>query len=462
MKASGKIFVVMSILMGMALCSSFAQKVKAVKPVDSTIISQENLPAEVAKAFKKRFAAATDVVWRSIEGNFVVECVARSIPSEAVFQPNGTWLSTTEELEPNTLPSACVKSVDSYCQKYALVSYKRKTESNKDITMIIGVYEAHNIKKKLETKILLDKMGTIIRIIEPEEPAETPAPEAAPPPLSEKKKSKQDAKEKKEFDKDRRLDIYPTKISENELPPALLRWVSLRYPEYVYKEILYTEDPEFEDEGNLYRIKIQRSGVGQTAHATAWFTRDGDFLKVDDPFHTDEELQQAEQEALAAEKARESKADSKPEKAKDPKTTEKAQPAKTEQVKIVTDEEEIPKEYIAAFKLKYPRMKDVTWGEDEGNWTAFFSDQNGKNEVVFENTDSVKWLETKTPMADLNRVPAAVRTYVEKNYPKQVSIKQAWTVKSAQVKPYIIIELYNKKEKSTETLEFWQTGKPKE
>ena len=453
MKSSLRIFAVMSILMGFALCSSFAQKGKVTKPVDTTIVSQDKIPAEVAKAFKKRFASATDIVWRLKENIFVVECVVRNIPTEAEFQKDGTWLSTTEELEPSTIPSVCMKSVDAYFPKYTLASYKRRTESSKDITMIIGVYEAQNLKKKLETKILLDKMGTLIRVIEAAESEQMPTPEPEPV-LSDKKQAKQEAKEKKESDKSKRSEIYPTKISENELPYALLRWVSLRYPDYVYREILYTEDSEFEDEGNLYRIKIQRSGVGQAANATLWFTRNGDFLKVDDPFHTEEELEKIAQSAFEAEKPKERPDRAKPEKEK---VVEKT-------YRIITDEEEIPKEYIAAFKLKYPKVKEITWGEYDEEWVAYYTDQSGKNEVSFEKntSDSIYWLETKTPVADLNRVPASVRTYIEKNYPKQASIKQAWTVKSSQVKPYIIVELYDKKERTTENVEFWQTGKPKE
>jgi cellobiose-specific phosphotransferase system component IIC len=122
MKHSLRIFAIMSILMGFALGSSFAQKGKVTKPVDSTIVSPDKVPAEVAKAFKKRFASAADVVWRLIDNNFVVECVARNIPTEATFQKDGTWVSTTEEFEPSTIPSVCLKSVDAYFPKYTLVS----------------------------------------------------------------------------------------------------------------------------------------------------------------------------------------------------------------------------------------------------------------------------------------------------------------------------------------------------
>ena len=458
MNLNCKIFVMMSVFVGFALCSSYAQKGKTAKTVDSTIVSQENLPVPVSKSFKKRFASATDAVWRQIEGNFVVECVAKNIPTEAEFQADGLWLSTTEALDPNSLPSAYAKTVNSYFPKCVINSYKRKTESNKDITAIVGVYEAQNVKKKLETLILLDKAGAIIRTIEAAEPDVPAASEEDN--TSDKKKEKLDAKTQKAMNKDKGLENKPIKISENELPSDLLRWVSLRYPDYVYKEILYLEEPDlFEDEGNVYRLKIQRSGVGQAANATIWFTRDGDFLKLEDEFRSEEEIQQAAQNALDAEKSRYDK---------DDRTAKGKTQAKVEDNKpLITmiDADEVPEQYRTAMKQKYPKAKEVTWGEEvkeenASNYIAYYIDQAGKNEVFFEKTDSVKWLETKTPIADLTKVPASVRSAVENNYPKQ-EIKQAWNVKSARVKPYVIVDLYNKKDRTTETIEFWQTGKLK-
>jgi hypothetical protein len=278
---------------------------------------------------------------------------------------------------------------------------------------------------------------------------------------SDKKKEKLDAKTQKAMNKDKGLENKPIKISENELPSDLLRWVSLRYPDYVYKEILYLEEPDlFEDEGNVYRLKIQRSGVGQDANATIWFTRDGDFLKVEDAFRSEEEIQQAAQNALDAEKARYDKDDKTAKGGKVPAKVEDNKPLIT-----MIDADEVPEQYRTAMKQKYPKAKEVTWGEEvkeenASNYIAYYIDQAGKNEVFFEKTDSVKWLETKTPIADLTKVPASVRSAVENNYSKQ-EIKQAWNVKSARVKPYVIVDLYNKKDRTTETMEFWQTGKLK-
>jgi hypothetical protein len=35
-------------------------------------------------------------------------------------------------------------------------------------------------------------------------------------------------------------------------------------------------------------------------------------------------------------------------------------------------------------------------------------------------------------------------------------------MRAAGIKPYFIVEIYNKKDRTSEVLEFWQTGKLKE
>jgi hypothetical protein len=68
---------------------------------------------------------------------------------------------------------------------------------------------------------------------------------------------------------------------------------------------------------------------------------------------------------------------------------------------------------------------------------------------------------TKTLLNDINRIPSAIRTSVERNYPK-AQIKQGWAVKTSKTKPYYTVELYLKKTKESQYLDFWATGKPKE
>ncbi len=405
--------------------SVFAQKGKSKneKVVDTTIVSEENIPADVFKTYKKRYATAVDPVWRFYKDVqiYKVNCVYRNIPSVISYTKEGNWIETIEEWEIDRLPSACIKSINLYYNDYEINSVQKILDSSKNDLFIVGIFEKQNIKKKLETTVYLDKSGKYIRS---EEPVETDA-DGTGTSKADKKQAKEDERLKKEFEKDRRLDIYPTKLTEEELPPSIQRWVKVNYPDYVYKDIAYEEYDEFENEGNVYQIVIQRTGINQP-HATVWFTRDGDFLKLEDLFK--EETQNEEQQA-------------------------------EEPVPVV--KREVKPETVTAFETKYPRAKNTSWEEDEdGNWVASYTDQYGENQATFSDKSS-EWMYTKTRVSDVNRIPSAIRTYIDKNYPKQ-EITQGWSIKTPDTKPYYTVELYYKKMKSTEYLDFWTTGKPKE
>ena len=76
-----------------------------------------------------------------------------------------------------------------------------------------------------------DKSGKLINIEEPTEVQENKTEKI------DKKTAKEEAKLKKEFEKDKQLDIYPTKISDDELPNGIQYWVNKNYPDYIFKNI---------------------------------------------------------------------------------------------------------------------------------------------------------------------------------------------------------------------------------
>jgi hypothetical protein len=287
---------------------------------------------------------------------------------------------------------------------------------------IISIFEKQNIKKKLKTIVYLDKSG---KYLYAEEPIETDEKVSITDNIN-KKQAKEEEKFEKEFEKSKQVDVRSVKLTENELPWSIQRWVSVNYPDYIYKDIAYEEYDEFEEEGEVYQIIIQRDGINQP-HATVWFTRNGDFLMLEDNFKKKEEEQEQEQEQITVEKVK----------------------------------REVKPEIITAFETKYPRAKDVSWEENEdGNWETSYTDQYGKNTATFSN-QSNDWIYTKTLVAEINRIPSTIRTYIGKNYPKE-QIKQAWHIKTPDTKPYYTVELYSKKTKEYQYLDFWVNGKLKE
>ena len=423
---------------------SESKKQKGQKPVDETLIATEEIPVAVIKAYKKRYASASDPVWRFYkeEQLYKVNCVYRNVPSLISFNDEGIWVETTEEHPVEKLSSACIKTINMYYQDYKINSLKKVLTSSKNDMFIVGLFESQNIKKKIETIVYLETSGAYIRADDPALNEDIPVQMEQ----VDKKPSKEDKKMEKEFGKDAQMDDAPVKLSGNELPPSIQKWVSRNYPEYIYKDIAYGEYDDFEAEGNIYQIVIQRNGINQP-HATVWFTRNGDFLKLEDNFREDIQIIDPSKEVKTAKET-------------DKKNTKEV--TKTDDdMSISVEEEEVKAEIVTAFKTKYPRAKNVSWAENErdGEWIVSFTDQYGQNTATFSDYSN-EWMYTKTLLPDVNKIPAAVRNYIEKNYPKR-QITKGWVIKSPDAKPYYTVEVYFKKTREYEQLDFLQNGKPK-
>ncbi len=413
---------IIGFLFSICSISVYAQKGKK-SPVDESIVTEDRVPAEVLKSYKKQFASASDPVWsfNKFESSYTVKMTSRGIPMEAIFDSEGDWMGTIEQWDLSKLSSSFKKTIDQFYQDYKVHSMSKHVMKDKDDIVIVQIYEKQNMKSKLPTTIYLDKNGKFITVDEPNVGDDSGSSEKM-----SKKQLKEEEQMRKEFDKDRQLDIYPTKIEESELPEGIQRWVRKNYPEYIYKNIDYKEFKGFEKYGSIYQIVIQRSGINQP-YATAWFTRNGDFLKMEDTFND-----RYEDVSVSAEK---------------------------ETTPII--KREIPENVVDSFNIKFPSAKSVKWEENEdGDWDFSFTDRYGENVATYTDV-SGQWIQTKTSIPEPTKIPSAIRNAIARDYPK-AEVVQGWLIKSFGQKNYYIVEIYFKKAKETELMEYWQTGKPRE
>lgn len=385
-----------------------AKKASAMQ-VDPTLISVDKLPAAVAKTFKKRFSSATDVQWHnSGDTIYTANYIMKEMPTESDFGVSGYWISTTESIDPEGMLSACYKTIALYYPNYHMRAAYKISRSDKNNQFLALITDGKQPKTAPAIKIYLDKSGRLLKITEP---AENVSSEE----YVDKKEQKEEAKLKKEFESDRRLDIYPAKISGDELPNGVQKWIDKNYPDYLVKKVDYITEEEFESEGNIYKIIIQRNGINQP-YATVWFTRDGEFLKLSDEFREVE---------LVADNA--------------PKPVR-----------------EVGENIKAAFAAQYPE-ESAQWEEsDNGDWVAVFTNKYGKNMAYYDY--QAHWQYTRT-VTDYAKVPYSVRTAVEAAFPK-CEVTQAYKVSAPEVKPYYTLQVYVKKDKSTHEVDYMQNGKP--
>ena len=396
--------------------SKKADSKKRSRKVDENLLSEDKIPAPVMKTFKKRMMNASDVRWYRKPGDSVysVKCVVREQNTLGKFTEKGKWISTRTELEKDRVPSAVYKTINQFYPSYKFVTAGKELRADKQDFFAVEIIEKANAKSGDVTTLYLDKSARIKYIEEPDFTRADPSTKLT---AEEEKAEKQ---LEKEFAKDRKLDIYPVQsISASEIPNAIHKWTTTYYPEYIYKNIRYEEDEEFEKEGNIYIILIQRPGVGQP-YATVYFTRSGEFLKLVDEFRSEEEIEAQ----MAAKRA----------------------PAA------------VPMNVAAAFKSKVTDASDVSWSQDdEEQWVASYTDKKEQSKQSVFTADAY-WICTRTAVVP-SKVPSAVRSYVEKNF-ANTEIRECWSVTDPQTKLYYTARLYNKKTKLDFNMSFTQSGKP--
>ena len=385
---------------------------------DPYLISEDKVPAQVMKTFKKRMMNASDVKWSYKPGDSIysVKCVVRDQQTLGRFTDRGKWVSTRTSLEKERVPSAVYKTINQFYPSYKFVSAGKELRADKQDFFAVEIVEKANAKSGDITTLYLDKSARIKYIEEPDFRSANPESDLSA------EDEKDDKKLEKEFAKDQKLDIFPVKsISPDEIPNAIHKWTTTYYPEYVYKNIRYEEDDDFEKEGNIYIILIQRPGVGQP-YATVYFTRTGEFLKLVDEFRSEEEIEAQ----MAAHRA----------------------PAA------------VPMNVAAAFKAKVPDALDVKWRQDaDENWIASYTDKKEQHKETAYSEDAF-WLFTRTEMP-LSKVPTSIRNHVGQNF-AHTEIKNCWSVTDPQTKLYYTVNLYNKKTKLEFEMPFSQSGKPME
>jgi len=96
-------------------------------------------------------------------------------------------------------------------------------------------------------------------------------------------------------------------------------------------------------------------------------------------------------------------------------------------------ESEVPATVVSAFHKAYPEVKEYTWYNKDGNYESEYEVGEMEAAVVFNATGDVVETEIEIPVANL---PAAVSTYVSKNY-SGAKIKEASEITDAKgVKTY--------------------------
>ncbi len=122
------------------------------------------------------------------------------------------------------------------------------------------------------------------------------------------------------------------------------------------------------------------------------------------------------------------------------------------------DSQNVPESVKATFKLKYPRVTNVEWKEDDNmNYQAIYYGARGKEICVFNSYGEI--VETMV-MGKVDNLSATIQDYIKKNY-KNYKVTEFYTVKkTAEKTTYYKVYVVNKKTNEEDILWFNTSGRP--
>lgn len=372
------------------------------------IISENSVPPIVKKNFVKKFPKADEVKWFNRKGDsiYTIKCIFREQKNEIAYTASGKWLTQKLEQDEKTLFPAVLKYLDKTYRKYQFVSSIKTVTFDKKDGYEVKIIELKNKKKKLETTIFFDKMGKLIKTVDPEYTYEETTEKQT---AADRKLEEDFAQNATNVEDDNNSGL---KVQEKELPSELTSYVYANYPGMKIKSSYLKE---IDDLGKCYEVSIAREGINQETIVLI-FDKLGKFIKN----ANDEGGESTE---------------------------------KSEAPKVYTPAEAV----VNAFKTKYPKVTKVTWEEGADNdFIASYSDGTGAHKSFF--TADGAWTKMSTNI-NVESVPANIKTYVEKNY-KGYKIMAGRNVKKVDKKTYYEVDIQHKKTNDTQTIEFNQAGKP--
>jgi hypothetical protein len=385
---------------------------EVVKKEPDYIINETQVPAAIMKNYAKRFRGASNPVWKHKEGDttYTVECVFRELKNRVMFHENGALIETRSEMPDKSIFGAVAKFLNENYKGYKYVYGEKIVRTDKNNGYETRIIERKYAKQKLETRIIFDKAGRILKSFPPEYEAES------------KQIDNRDKRFAKEFEKDIENSVdgaermKNTEINIRELPSPIHTYIKANYPNYTTKNAYFIEDADL---GNAYQVRVQMDGINQP-FVELYFDSFGKFLRSED----DQGKEVVAQPEIPA----------------------------TELVYEVT----VPEAVKTAFAGKFPKATNTTWDEVNDDFEATYDDKKGKQKALFAADGN--WLSSSNEINTAN-VPTAIQDYIKKNHGKRTEITKAWLVKKNDKKTYYKVEIIDKKTNIDDVLEFTQTGK---
>ncbi len=108
------------------------QEVRRPEVLKSQYLLTVDIPEQVARKFKSRFARAEDVTWETKKGNWVASFTYREMPTTAEYTDSADWVQTTAQLDVKELYGPIQRVIDNEYPEYKAIYAEKVTRGDRN------------------------------------------------------------------------------------------------------------------------------------------------------------------------------------------------------------------------------------------------------------------------------------------------------------------------------------------
>ncbi|MDL2312608.1 hypothetical protein LJC68_07005, partial [Bacteroidales bacterium OttesenSCG-928-B11] len=106
--------------------------------------------------------------WFKIDTFYVAKCVYRDVKNEVFLTEKGGWEKTYLEMDEVKITGNILKHLNSFYRGWKFKSAMKEVRADKNDLTMVEIYERNNIKSKMVTTVIFDKLGKLVRTIDPD------------------------------------------------------------------------------------------------------------------------------------------------------------------------------------------------------------------------------------------------------------------------------------------------------
>lgn len=148
------------------------KKEKPIKPVfdqyGNQALNKSEVPEIVSKGLMKKIPRPENLNWYKIDTFYVAKCDYREEKNEVFLTKKGVWEKTYVEISEAKVTGNMLKHLNSFYRGWKFKSAIKEVRADKNDLTMVEIYERKNIKSKLVTTVIFDKLGKLVRSIDPD------------------------------------------------------------------------------------------------------------------------------------------------------------------------------------------------------------------------------------------------------------------------------------------------------